>query len=49
MNLSCVAMGGVVEAVATVAEVTGGVVPVAVVTDCKVSMCGGMVIGVVDD
>ena len=45
VNLSGVAMGGVVEAVAAVAEMTGGVVPVAVVTDCEVSMCGGMVIG----
>ena len=44
MNLSGVAVGGVVESVAAVAEMTGGVVPVAVVTDCEVSMCGGMVI-----
>ena len=29
----------------SVAEMTGGLVPVAVVTDCEVSMCGGMVIG----
>ena len=38
-------MGGVVEAVAAVSEMNGGVVPVAVVTDCKVSRCGGLVIG----
>ena len=44
MNLSGVAVGGVVVFVAALAEMTGGVVPVAVVTDLEVSMCGGMVI-----
>ena len=44
VNLSGVAVGGVVVSVAALAEMTGGVVPVAVVTDLEVSMCGDLVI-----